>query len=291
MRHQVLLKDHESEICDHVANESTCEITVDLAYRRLGIVNIAFHGAQAAGDLNWVLIDAGVPGTAGIIRRAAEARFGSDARPSAIILTHGHFDHVGALRRLAERWDVPIYAHELELPYLNGTKAYPPPDPAVGGGLMAKFSSLYPRGPIDVSRWLKPLPADGDVPGMLGWEWLHTPGHTPGHVALWRELDRTLIAGDAFITTNQESAYAVATQAAEIHGPPMYYTPNWEDAEASVRKLSALEPELVVTGHGPALRGEKMRDALDTLARHFGRLAVPKEGRYVGHPTYAEDGS
>lgn len=115
---------------------------------------------------------------------------------------------------------MPIYAHELELPYVSGSASYPPPDPSVGGGLMAMLSPMYPRGPIDVSRWVKPLPADGSVPCMPGWKWIHAPGHTPGQVSLWREGDRTLIAADAFITTNQESAYAVAVQKPEMHGRP-----------------------------------------------------------------------
>lgn len=188
---------------------------------------------------------------------------------------------MGALRELAEQWDVPIYAHEREAPYLNGSRAYPPPDPTVGGGLMAALSRFYPREPVDVRQWLRVLPADGTVPGMPGWQWLHTPGHTVGHVSLWRAADRTVLAGDAFITTNQESAYAVAVQRPELHGPPMYFTPDWAAARTSVERLAALEPELAVTGHGPALRGAEMRAALQTLARDFDRLAVPDQGRYV----------
>ena len=110
---------------------------------------------------------------------------------------------------------------------------------------------------------------------MPGWRAIHTPGHTPGHVALWRESDRTLLAGDAFITTRQESAYAVLTQKPEMHGPPRYYTPDWDAARESVRKLAALEPELVVTGHGPAMQGPEMRDALRQLAADFDRIARP----------------
>ena len=83
------------------------------------------------------------------------------------------------------------------------------------------------------------------------------PGHTPGHISLWRERDRTIIAGDAFITTNQESAYAVAVQAEEMHGPPKYFTPDWSAAKSSVQRLAALEPDVVVTGHGRAMRGPR----------------------------------
>src|SRR2546430_14769453 len=81
----------------------------------------------------WVLIDAGLPTSARRIFKIAEQRFGRKTRPAAIILTHGHFDHVGSLRKLLKRWDVPVYAHPLELPYLTGKSDYPPPDPRVGG--------------------------------------------------------------------------------------------------------------------------------------------------------------
>ena len=276
---------------DAARDDATHEIAPDLAYRRLVLVNVVFHGPPGAGDRQWVLIDAGIPGTTALIAGAAEARFGPGSRPAAIVMTHGHFDHTGALKELAERWEAPVYAHELELPYLNGTAAYPPPDPTVGGGLMSALSPLYPRGPVDVTPWLRILPGDGSVPPMPGWRWLHTPGHTPGHVSLWREADRTVIAGDAFITTVQESAYAVAVQRPELHGPPMYYTQNWEQSRASVQRLAALEPELAVTGHGPAMRGAEMRAALHILARDFDRIAVPEHGRYVEDPAEAEDGT
>lgn len=276
---------------DAARHDSTHEVVPDLAYQRLGIVNVAFYGLPGAGDRQWVLIDTGVPGMAGHIAKAAGERFGKESRPAAIVMTHGHFDHVGTLQELSERWDAPIYAHPLEQPYLDGTAAYPPPDPAVGGGLMALLSPLFPRGPIDVSSRLKPLPTDGSVPLMPGWRWLHTPGHAPGHVSLWREADRALIAGDAFVTTAQESIYAAATQRLEMHGPPMYFTPDWISAKASVQSLAALEPEVAVTGHGRAMRGPELRAALHALAENFDRVAVPEHGRYVLHPARAEDGT
>ncbi len=273
MTHQIFL-DPAEIAAPKVSEDRTHEIAADLAYKRLAIVNVVFFGRPRAGDRQWVLIDAGIRGTAGLIRRAAERRFGS--RPAAIILTHGHFDHVGGLRDLAERWDVPIYAHALETPFLNGHSSYPPPNPNVGGGLMARISPLFPRGPINLHSRLKLLPANHTVPGMPGWIWIHTPGHSPGHVSLWRDSDRTLIAGDAFITTNQESAYAVALQRPEMHGPPMYYTEDWVQARTSVERLAELYPELVITGHGAAMHGEEMYEALHTLARTFDMVAVPR---------------
>ena len=62
---------------------------------------------------------------------------------------------------------------------------------------------------------------------MQGWRWIFTPGHSPGHISLFRDSDRTLIVGDAFVTTKQESLMSVMTQRMEMHGPPMYFTPDW----------------------------------------------------------------
>ena len=105
------------------------------------------------------------------------------------------------------------------------------------------------------------------------------------------ESDRTLIVGDAFVTTNQESAYSIAVQKEELHGPPMYFTPDWVSARASVKMLADLEPELVVTGHGRALRGAVMREALHKLADKFDQIAIPDHGRYVHNADKIPDGS
>jgi glyoxylase-like metal-dependent hydrolase (beta-lactamase superfamily II) len=65
----------------------------------------------------------------------------------------------------------------------------------------------------------------------------------------------------------------------------MYYTPDWASARESVRRLAALKPELVVTGHGRAMRGPQMRSALEQLAAEFESVAVPK-GRLLAHTAY-----
>ncbi|HEU4451702.1 MAG TPA: MBL fold metallo-hydrolase [Longimicrobium sp.] len=265
------------------------EVTFDLECVRTAIVNCFLYGPRGAGDREWVLVDAGLFGFGHRIVKAAAERFGPDSRPSAIVLTHGHFDHVGALRELSEAWDCPIYAHRLELPYLDGRSAYPPPDPSVGGGAMARMSMLYPRGPYDFSERLRVLPENGTVPGMPGWRWIHTPGHTAGHVALFRDSDRTLIAGDAFVTTKQESLMAVIEQRPEVNGPPSYYTTDWDAARASVQALAMLRPEYAGTGHGIPMRGKGLRQALELLARDFEMLAVPRDGRYVRAPALTDE--
>jgi len=134
------------------------------------------------------------------------------------------------------------------------------------------------------------LPEDGSVPFRPDWKWIHTPGHTPGHVSFWRENDRSMVVGDAFITTRQESIYAIMVQSPEMHGPPQPLTPDWEDAAKSVRRLAALEPEMVVCGHGRAMRGRGMQDALQKLAGEFESIARPTSGRYLLEPANAANG-
>jgi glyoxylase-like metal-dependent hydrolase (beta-lactamase superfamily II) len=255
------------------------EAAADLYVVTIQIVNVCFVSFPDTD--NWVLIDAGMPRSADDIVAAAKERFGTDARPEAIVLTHGHFDHVGAIIELAQRWNVPIYAHEHELPYLTGKQAYPPADPSVSSGLVAKMSPWFPNEPIDLGARVSALPADGSIPAMPGWEWIHTPGHTPGHVSLFRGADKALIAGDAFVTVKQESIYKVFTQKTEINGPPKYFTTDWQEAFHSVQKLAALQPSVAVTGHGVPLSDDELSASLAKLVEEFDRIAVPEHGKYV----------
>lgn len=244
------------------------------------IVNLCFvRVSEESGD--WVLVDAGMPKSADKIIDAAEELFGENAKPKAIILTHGHFDHVGAIIDLVERWQVPVYAHPLELPFLTGQQDYPEPDASVEGGLVAKMSPAFPHEGIDLGAHVQSLPEDDSVPYMEGWKWIHTPGHTPGHVSLFREADRVLIAGDAFVTVKQESLYSVLTQEQEISGPPRYLTTDWEAARTSVQKLEALQPTVAIAGHGVPMAAGVLRENLARLVNEFDEIAIPDHGKYV----------
>jgi glyoxylase-like metal-dependent hydrolase (beta-lactamase superfamily II) len=254
----------------------TCEVAPDIACLRLAFVNVVLCGDPNCGDRGWVLIDCGVRGYRKTIEEAAAKRFGVGARPAAILLTHGHFDHVGSVEELSRSWDVPVYVHYAESPYLDGSESYPPADPFAGGGLMSLLSPLFPRGPVEIGERLRLLPQDRTVPGLSTWEWIATPGHTPGHVSFWNAERKILIAGDACITTGQESAYEAAVQTPEMHGPPRYFTPDWDRAAASVRKLAGLGAECLVAGHGPPLRGEGVGDAIGILADRFDEIARPR---------------
>lgn len=255
------------------------EVTPDVYYYTNQIVNVVLYGTPGG---KWVLIDAGMPKSAHNIIAAAKDRFGNDNAPECIILTHGHFDHIGSIVGLLEKWgNIPVYAHSLEFPYLTGQQAYPEPDSTVQGGMLSKITALYPYEPIDITPVLQQLPQDGTVPGMPGWQWVHTPGHAPGHVSLFREQDRLLIAGDAFVTVKQDSMYKVLIQKEEVHGPPVYFTTNWPEARESVRKLHALNPQTAITGHGQYMHGEALTQGLDNIAQNFDELALPDYGKYV----------
>ncbi|MEK4660496.1 MBL fold metallo-hydrolase [Priestia sp. FSL H7-0729] len=255
------------------------EILPDLFCYTIQIVNICLVGNPKSDE--FVLVDAGMPKSANEIISVIEERFGANSRPKAVILTHGHFDHVGGVIELVEHWGVPVYAHPLELPFLTGVKNYPEPDPTVEGGLVAKMSPSFPNEPINLGSHVQTLPPNGSVPHMPGFRWIHTPGHSPGHVSLFRESDGALIAGDAFATVKQEYMYKVLNQELEISGPPRYLTTDWEAAKQSVVKLESLKPLVAVTGHGLPMSGELLTTSLRKLVNEFDRIAVPDYGKYV----------
>ncbi|WP_188208186.1 MBL fold metallo-hydrolase [Alkalibacillus aidingensis] len=257
------------------------EVLPDLYSYTIQIVNIILVGDPESD--RFVLIDAGMPNSSEQIISEVEDRFGAKKRPEAIILTHGHFDHVGAIIELIEYWDVPVYAHELEIPYLTGEKSYPEPDPSVEGGMVAKMSRLFPNEPVNLGNHVKALPEDGSVPELPKFKWVHTPGHTPGHVSFYRENDGALIVGDAFVTVEQENLWDVITQRPDISGPPRYLTTDWEVAKKSVEKLEALKPTVAITGHGLPLTGEELTKNLRALVENFDQIAIPDHGKYLDH--------
>jgi glyoxylase-like metal-dependent hydrolase (beta-lactamase superfamily II) len=242
------------------------EIARDLAIIPMTIANAYLAGTREC----WVLMDAGIPGNERRIREADEKRFGPGAKPQAILLTHGHFDHAGSAAGLADHWRVLIYAHRLEVPYLTGKTDYPPLD-STGPGFFSFLSRFFPSRTVNLGDRVAGLPEQ-----ILDWECIYTPGHTPGHVAFFRRSDGALIAGDAVTTMNLDSVFGTLLKRPEVCRPPVPATTNWTRAHESVRRLAELRPSLIASGHGPP-----MQDAADQLTSLAANFPIPIKGRYV----------
>ena len=243
------------------------EIAKNVAGYRSLFANIVYIAGLGSDGKDWVLVDAGVPFTSTFILKYTKKMFGT-RKPLAIILTHAHFDHIGALEALVKEWDVPIYIHEKEIPYLQGEKNYSPPKPLKVKGMMSFLSPAYPRDGLEgFHPKINSLSLHEEIPFLKGWKWIHTPGHTEGHISLFREEDALLIAGDALTTVKQESLLAVLTQRKEVHGPPAYFTPDRETALESIKKLLNLNPQILYTGHGKPMYGKEIMKGIKTLLK------------------------
>jgi glyoxylase-like metal-dependent hydrolase (beta-lactamase superfamily II) len=248
-------------------------IAPDVGWLPISFVNVYFIGRPGGA---WALVDAGLPGRAHQILKAAEARFGSGSRPEAILLTHGHWDHAGSALALAEIWNVPILAHRMEKPYLTGLSDYPPPDPTVGGA-MAFLSRFTPSGSRNFGDRLRELQPN-EVPGVPGWEWLATPGHSPGHISFFRPSDRVLLAGDAFATMNLDSWAGLISGKRTLARAGTPFNTDWDATRLSVKELAKLRPNVVGCGHGIPRCDAELPARLENFAERF---RAPRTGRYV----------
>jgi len=260
---------------------SITRIAPDVGWLPISFVNTYFIGRPGGP---WFLVDTGLPGRANQILAAAEARFGAGAKPEGIVLTHGHFDHAGSAEKLARTWEVPIYAHRLELPYLSGRCSYPPPDPTIGGAI-AFLSRFMPSGPSDFEELVRELPPK-ELPGMPGWEWIYTPGHSPGHISLFRPSDRVLLAGDAFATMDMDSWSGLITGRKVLARAGAPFNSDWQATEASVKALAQLRPNVVGAGHGIPMSDSELPARVE---RYASRFRPPRHGRYVRRPARADE--
>ncbi|MEO5509200.1 MAG: MBL fold metallo-hydrolase [Longimicrobiales bacterium] len=252
----------------------------NVAYLTIGFVNVYFIGSPGEP---WLLVDTGLPGTAQYTVRAAAELFGTP--PAAIILTHGHIDHAGAADELARTWQVPVYVHRMEAPYMKGRSDYPPSDSSMGGAI-AHLARVLPATGRNLGRRVRLLPADGTIPIVAGWRWVHTPGHTAGHVSLFRDEDRVLIAGDAVATMDLDSWTDIVLETQSISRAPAPFTTDWSAAQESVRELMALRPTVVAAGHGVPVYGPGVEPAFRALVTDF---PVPRRGRYRSVPAIADE--
>ncbi|TCS95916.1 MBL fold metallo-hydrolase [Hazenella coriacea] len=251
------------------------EIRSGVYWISLGVVN-AYVLSQSKEQ--WYLVDSGFSSHAKKIIHKVSRIFSN--QPLGILLTHGHLDHSGAASDLADYWEVPVYAHSSEVPFLNGELRYPDPDPTVGGFLAFMMRFMENR-TVQMGSRLKALPPSGEIPHMTEWQWISTPGHTHGHISFFRKKDATLIGGDALATMNTDSFRDTLIKRRGIYRPGTPITINWDAAQYSVRQLARLRPTALACGHGVPLIDTHLPYHLCYFARSF---PIPKRGRYVIRP-------
>ncbi|HLM50564.1 MAG TPA: ester cyclase [Solirubrobacteraceae bacterium] len=206
----------------------------------------------------WLLEDAGgvVAFDAGmsVMARpiaAAAARLGGLRR---IVLSHAHADHRGAAALLGAE----VFCHPDERGDVEGDAGasyvdlarFPPP----ARWIQPRLQRFMDAGPVTVAGTVQ---EDDEV---AGFRVLHTPGHAPGHIALWREADRLALAADTFFGIDLATGRRVSPRP----GPDAF---NWNTTTArhSMRKLAALDPATAWPSHGDPVTGDVAR-ALETGA-------------------------
>jgi len=169
---------------------------------------------------------------------------------------------VGSIRELAETWDCPVWVSPKEMELVRGDlstfRRY--------AGPLDRWLILPVMRLLGQARWERMAAktrfgarareldgAGSELPGLPGWTYVPSPGHTPGHAAFFRERDRVLITGDAWLTVDTNSLTGIITRRPKLSGPPSYTT--WDRALAaeSIATLEALRPRVVAPGHGEPL--------------------------------------
>jgi glyoxylase-like metal-dependent hydrolase (beta-lactamase superfamily II) len=206
-----------------------------------------------------VQFDAGTKPMARGVRRAAE-RLGGLKR---VMLGHAHADHRGTAPSLSAA-GVPVQCHPAEVADAESDARFAP---------YMDISQL-PFAPV---RWLYPFlfwrwdgggvridatVEEGDE--VAGFRVLHFPGHAPGLIGLWRERDRIALVSDVVYLVDSTRLRPLPHGEASVPHPAWA----WDHAQAkeSVRRLAALEPAMVCTGHGEPLRGPNLREVLERAA-------------------------
>ena len=159
---------------------------------------------------------------------------------NAHALTHVHPDHQGSSHAICEQLGIPLWCGQRHVPAME-----------VPGNVIAQGAPRFIRR-LQERLWVGPphpvARALNEGDEVAGFTVLETPGHTPGHLSLWRERDRVLIAGDVLVNVS------FTTGLTGLHEPLAFATPDPARNRASARRLAELRPALACFGHGPPLR-------------------------------------
>ncbi|WP_329563280.1 MBL fold metallo-hydrolase [Kitasatospora sp. NBC_01266] len=203
------------------------------------------------GDAGLILVDAGMAkGVPALLSAIAELGH-RPADLAAVVLTHAHPDHVQGVPQVRERTGARVLVHQADAAWLPAGRV-----PAEGrSGFTARCFDRLP-----VAHWT-PFEADATledgelVEGGGGLRVIHTPGHSPGHIALLHEPTGTLLAGDA-VFGNGGLGFGPDSFAADPERRP-----------AGVKRIPMAEVKAVGFGHGAPLTGAQLAEFREFLAR------------------------
>lgn len=197
------------------------------------------------------LIDAGWYGDAGRIEAAIEALGHRPEDIRAVLLTHAHLDHVGALNHLQAKYGIPAYTSQLEVAHAKGEvhESATPVDvvkrltdrATCGWALRITRAGGLRKNPVP---HIQPFPSEGalDLPGRP--VPVPTPGHTSGHSAFHVPAAGAVATGDTLVTAHPTSKY---------QGPqvlPRFFNHSTPDTVLALGALESLAADLVLPGHG-----------------------------------------
>lgn len=188
--------------------------------------------AYVIGD---VLVDAGGRRHAERIMRSVGAH-----RLSAHAITHAHPDHQGSSHAICTRLSIPFWVGEGDVDAAQTPALIRERQPA--HPLARLMDSMFTGPGHRVDRVLR----EGDQ--VAGFQVIDAPGHSRGHIALFRESDRVLILGDVLCSAD------ALTGIRGLQLPKDFFTPDPERNRESARRLGELQPSVVAFGHGPPMR-------------------------------------
>ena len=202
------------------------------------------------GDGALTLVDAGMQADGRRILEFIVSKL--NRKPSevkTIVITHCHVDHTRGLAAIRAATGAKVAIHEADAGFVSGKKRYPSP----GGPMGFAFSVVSPFfkvTPVEPDLMLE----EGDTVGRLAV--LHTPGHTPGSISLYDRQDRVLFVGDV-----------ARFMKGELEGPPPRFTQRMDQAKTSIERLSSLDFDVMLSGHGEPLRSSDAPKMMNELSK------------------------